>query len=73
MPTTPDVAWQLNEQSADLLKEYLADIYTVIANLAGVPALSFPVTSDNDLPIGMQFMAPQFQEYDLLKLVNSLT
>ena len=73
MPTTPDVAWQLNEKSAEPLKEYLADIYTVIANLAGIPAISFPVNlHDNKLPIGMQLMAPQFHEYGLLKMVNSI-
>ena len=69
MPTTPDVAWQINEKSADPLKEYVADIYTVIANLAGVPAISFPVSqNDNGLPIGMQFMAAPFNEHKLLSL-----
>ena len=73
MPTTPDVAWKLNDKSADPLKEYLADIYTVIANLAGIPALSFPVSqSDNGMPIGMQLMAPQFKERDLLNFVETL-
>jgi aspartyl-tRNA(Asn)/glutamyl-tRNA(Gln) amidotransferase subunit A len=73
MPTTPDVAWKLNENSADPLKEYLADIYTVIANLAGIPAISFPVSqSDNELPIGMQLMAPAFKEKELLSFVQSI-
>jgi len=74
MPTTPDVAWQLDEKSEDPLKEYLADIFTVIANLAGIPAISFPVTPpDNKLPIGMQLMAPQFHEHNLLSMVNELS
>ncbi|MEE9372086.1 MAG: Asp-tRNA(Asn)/Glu-tRNA(Gln) amidotransferase subunit GatA [Saprospiraceae bacterium] len=74
MPTTPNVAWQLNETSADPLKEYLADIFTVIANLAGIPAISFPVQyTDNGLPIGMQLMAPKFKERHLLSFISSVT
>ena len=74
MPTTPDTAWEINEKSDEPLKEYLADIYTVIANLAGIPAISFPAGEDhNNLPIGMQLMAPRFEERKLLSLAQSIT
>ena len=60
-PTTPTPAWKLGEK-ADPLSMYLEDIYTVGANLTGVPALSVPAgTVERDgiqVPIGIQFMAP---------------
>jgi aspartyl-tRNA(Asn)/glutamyl-tRNA(Gln) amidotransferase subunit A len=48
---------------------YLNDLYTIPANLAGLPAMSFPVTKDEaSLPIGLQWMAPRFQDAKLLRL-----
>ena len=60
-PTTPDVAWKIGEKS-DPLSAYLADIFTVTANILGVPAISLPsgfiMSGGKNLPVGIQFMAP---------------
>ncbi|MES2618899.1 MAG: Asp-tRNA(Asn)/Glu-tRNA(Gln) amidotransferase subunit GatA [Bacteroidota bacterium] len=66
-PTTSTPAFKIGEKSSDPVTMYLADIFTVQANLAGIPALSIPngETSDTSLSIGVQLMAPPFKE-DLL-------
>ena len=77
-PTTPTTAFKLGEKINDPLKMYLSDIYTVSANLAGIPALSMPCGYDSDgMPIGLQIMAKHFDEqtifnvaYDLEQLIN---
>lgn len=67
-PTSPTVAFKIGEKSNDPLEMYLSDIYTTSANLAGIPGISIPVAKDKDgLPIGVQLLAPQFAELDLLK------
>jgi aspartyl-tRNA(Asn)/glutamyl-tRNA(Gln) amidotransferase subunit A len=68
MPAAPDVAWRFGEKSNDPTAMYLSDIYTVMANLAGVPALAFPIGShpDNGMPVGVQWMAPHWADADLL-------
>ena len=67
-PTTPTPAFRLGEKTKDPLEMYLADIYTVSANLAGVPAMSIPCGfSTEDLPIGLQLHAAPFQETKLLQ------
>lgn len=66
-PTTPTPAFRIGEKSGDPMQLYLADVYTVSANLAGVPALSMPCGfSGTGLPIGMQLMGPWFGEAALL-------
>lgn len=69
-PTTPEVAFRFDEKTADPLKMYLSDIYTVPANLSGVPAISFPMgtieESGKELPIGGQLMGRWFDEEGLL-------
>ncbi len=68
-PTTPSTAFRLGEKLADPLAMYLEDLFTVGANLAGVPAISIPCGFDeNGLPIGMQLQAPWFCEKRLLQL-----
>lgn len=68
-PVAPTTAFKIGSHSEDPLAMYLEDIYTLPANLAGIPALAFPVGFDpQGLPIGMQFMAPHFQEAALLHL-----
>jgi len=61
-PTSPTVAFRLGERSQDPLAMYMADVYTLPASLAGVPALSLPVGKATDrgqsLPVGLQVMAP---------------
>ena len=65
-PTTPSTAFPLGEKTVNPTERYLADVFTVAANLGGFPALSFPVGFSNGLPIGMQFMGPHFSEATLL-------
>ncbi|HRU50448.1 MAG TPA: Asp-tRNA(Asn)/Glu-tRNA(Gln) amidotransferase subunit GatA [Candidatus Absconditabacterales bacterium] len=78
-PTTPEVAWKIGEKINDPLKMYLADIYTVPANLAGLPAISIPVGTVEDeladksglnfvmeqMPVGLHLMANKWKEDDL--------
>lgn len=67
-PVTPTPAFKLGEKLSDPLSMYLSDIYTISANLAGIPGLSLPCgfTSSN-LPIGLQILAPPFEEERLLR------
>ena len=68
-PTTPTPAFKLGEKSFDPLQMYLNDIYTTSANLAGLPAINIPIgKNENQLPVGMQLTADQFQESKLLNL-----
>jgi aspartyl-tRNA(Asn)/glutamyl-tRNA(Gln) amidotransferase subunit A len=70
-PTSPEPAFKLGAKMADPLTMYLSDIYTIAANLAGIPALSLPCgfTSAN-LPIGLQIMTPNFTEQKLLRIAR---
>ena len=66
-PVAPTTAFEIGGHSGDPLSMYLEDIFTLPANLAGVPGLAFPVGFDGQgLPIGMQLMGPHFQEGMLL-------
>lgn len=68
-PTTPSPAWKIGEKTADPIKMYLEDIYTVTANVAGIPGISVPsgalLRDGALLPVGIQFVAAKFRE-DLL-------
>lgn len=67
MPAAPGPAWNLGEKMDDPVAMYLADIFTVQANMAGIPALALPVGAHpGGLPVGLQFMAPKFEEGKLL-------
>ncbi len=72
MPIAPSPAFMIGEMTSDPLKMYLADIFTVSANVAGVPAISIPagtVTRDTkDLPIGLQLIAPWHGEERLFNV-----
>lgn len=68
-PSTPNVAFKLGEKS-DPVSMYLSDIYTIPANLAGLPALSMPAGLVNQLPVGMQLIGPQFSEGLLLNATH---
>jgi aspartyl-tRNA(Asn)/glutamyl-tRNA(Gln) amidotransferase subunit A len=71
-PVTPTTAFKLGEHSDDPLAMYLEDIFTIPANLAGVPGLAFPVGFDRSgLPIGMQLIGPSFGEELLLRLAHA--
>jgi aspartyl-tRNA(Asn)/glutamyl-tRNA(Gln) amidotransferase subunit A len=62
MPVYPVPPFERGSADADPFAQKLADIFTCSANLAGLPALSFPASVENGLPIGMQFLAPAFSE-----------
>ena len=68
IPAAPTTAWRFGEKSDDPVAMYLSDIYTVLANLAGIPALALPVGThpENGLPVGVQLMAAPWQEERLL-------
>lgn len=73
MPTTPNTAFDIGLKNEDPTIAYLEDIYTVHANLAGVPAISLPLwNSKKNMPIGIQLMAPAFKEQDLLTFSQDL-
>jgi aspartyl-tRNA(Asn)/glutamyl-tRNA(Gln) amidotransferase subunit A len=71
-PTSPTAAFRLGEKSNDPLAMYLADIYTVTADLAGIPGISIPcgVTKEK-LPIGLQILGKHFDEATILRLAHT--
>ena len=72
-PTTPTTAFKIGEKSSDPIQMYLADIFTVHANIVGIPAISFPYGTDNEnMPIGMQLMANHKEEAKLLEMVKNI-
>jgi aspartyl-tRNA(Asn)/glutamyl-tRNA(Gln) amidotransferase subunit A len=71
MPVSPTTAFKIGEKSDDPLKMYLSDVYTIAANLAGVPGISIPCGFDNkNLPIGLQILAAPFEEANLLRIAR---
>ncbi len=71
-PTSPTPAFKLGEKVDDPLAMYLADIYTVTANLAGIPGVSIPVgVSKEKLPIGMQIFGKHFDEAAILRVAHA--
>jgi aspartyl-tRNA(Asn)/glutamyl-tRNA(Gln) amidotransferase subunit A len=67
-PTSPSTAFRFGERTQDPIKMYLADIFTVSVNLAGLPAISVPIGKVNNLPVGGQLIGRPFDEATLLKL-----
>lgn len=68
-PTTPTPAFKAGEKTDDPLQMYLADIFTISVNLAGVPGISIPCGfTSNNLPIGLQIIGKQFDEETILKI-----
>ena len=73
MPVAPTPAFKLGENTNDPIKMYLADIMTVPASLAGLPAISVPAgTSDEGLPIGVQLIGDRQSDSNLLKLASEV-
>jgi aspartyl-tRNA(Asn)/glutamyl-tRNA(Gln) amidotransferase subunit A len=74
-PTSPVPAFKIGERMADPLQMYLADIFTIAANLAGICAISIPCgdteTDGKKLPVGLQIMAPAFEEARLLRIARA--
>jgi aspartyl-tRNA(Asn)/glutamyl-tRNA(Gln) amidotransferase subunit A len=71
-PTMPILPFRIGEKIDDPLKMYLMDVDTVLANLAGIPAISIPAGHSNGLPIGLQLMAGPFQEQKLIDAASLL-
>jgi len=72
-PSTPGTAFEFGKNSADPIKMYLEDIFTVQANIAGIPAISVPCGNhSNGLPVGLQLMCNYFEESKLLNLASKI-
>lgn len=71
-PTAPTVAFKIGAVADDPLKMYMQDILTVAANLTGVPSISIPVGDVNGLPVGLQVMANQRRDRELLMFAKFL-
>jgi aspartyl-tRNA(Asn)/glutamyl-tRNA(Gln) amidotransferase subunit A len=72
-PTTPTPAFKLGEKTDDPLAMYLADIYTVTADLVGIPGISVPCGStSNGLPIGLQILGKHFDESTILRIGHAV-
>jgi len=69
-PTTPTAAFPLGAKTADPITMYLNDIYTIGANLAGLPALSAPCGFVHGLPVGLQLVGPHFAEARILNVAH---
>ena len=73
-PTSPSVAFEVGAKASNPIAMYLADIFTVHANIAGNPAVSIPFGNNSEnLPIGMQLMGRRFEDADLLAISKSLS
>ncbi len=71
-PTCPTPAFRIGELVRDPVSMYLSDIYTVTANLAGIPGISLPIGSVDGLPVGGQFLAPRWEECRMLRAARGL-
>ena len=70
-PVAPTVAWKLGHNAADPLADYLADIFTLPASLAGLPGMSLPVGfGEGHMPVGMQLIGNYLQESQLLNVAH---
>ena len=67
-PVSPTTAWNLGEKVDDPLAMYLSDIYTISANLAGIPGLSVPCGFSEGLPVGLQILGKQWDEETILRV-----
>ena len=73
MPTTPTTAFKIGEHASNPVEMYLADLFSVQANVAGVPGISIPCGTDGQgLPIGLQVLAVDFNVAGLLAIASSM-
>lgn len=70
-PTTPTTAWKIGEKFDDPTSMYLADIFTVSVNVAGLPAISIPCGLSDGLPVGLQLIGRHFDESTILRVANA--
>ena len=72
-PTVPSTAFEIGNHSTDPVEIFLADIYTVFANLVGIPGISIPLYKhSNGMPFGLQIMSSHFDEVNLLAFSRKL-
>lgn len=71
-PTSPTLPFKIGENISDPLAMYLSDVYTVGANIAGIPAISIPTGFVGDLPVGLQILGPHWSEEKILSISNYL-
>ena len=71
-PTSPTVAFRLGEKTGDPLAMYLCDLFTIPANLSGVPAVSIPCGLADGLPVGFQIMGRLTDERTVLRAAHAL-
>jgi aspartyl-tRNA(Asn)/glutamyl-tRNA(Gln) amidotransferase subunit A len=69
-PTTPTAAFRMGEKTGDPVAMYLNDIFTIGANLAGLPAMSVPMGFDGKLPVGLHIIGRAFDEAGILALAH---
>ncbi len=71
MPTSPEIAFPLGEKSDDPIRMYLSDVYTVTANLVGVPGISVPCAPVSRMPVGLQLLGRALDEETLLRVADA--
>jgi aspartyl-tRNA(Asn)/glutamyl-tRNA(Gln) amidotransferase subunit A len=71
-PTTPEPAFRLGEKTGDPMKMYLSDVFTVTANLGGIPGMSIPIGEVGGLPVGGQLLAPWWEEGRMISVGAAL-
>jgi aspartyl-tRNA(Asn)/glutamyl-tRNA(Gln) amidotransferase subunit A len=73
-PTSPTAAFKIGEKAADPIAMYLSDIFTIPANLAGIPGISLPagLADEDGLPVGIQFLAPAREDARLYNVGGAL-
>jgi aspartyl-tRNA(Asn)/glutamyl-tRNA(Gln) amidotransferase subunit A len=71
LPTTPETAFRLGEKSSDPLALYLSDVFTVSANLAGLPGVSIPCGLDAGLPVGLQILGRPLEDATVLRIADA--
>lgn len=69
-PTAPSTAFNIGEKTTDPLEMYLSDIYTIAANLAGLPGMSIPAGFTNNMPVGLQLVGNYFSESTLFNIAH---
>ncbi len=70
-PTSPTTAFRIGDRMDDPYQMYLADVFTIPANMAGIPGISLPCGFSNDLPVGLQFLGRAFDEATLLGVAHA--
>ncbi|MEM8524732.1 MAG: Asp-tRNA(Asn)/Glu-tRNA(Gln) amidotransferase subunit GatA [Bacteroidota bacterium] len=74
MPASPTLAWNIGELNDDPVAVYLSDVFTVLANMTGIPAIALPLKKHSSgLPIGVQLMANRFEEKKLLGFTKQIS